>query len=133
MVFFGYSHVQRAGEKPLWPRFPLPLVADALSGGNHLGASCRSLFFFGSRPRARIGALWIAGAAAISMQLIFTICFAADRKAKGLVLLLFPAGVLLITAMMLRAGYRCVKNGGIDWRGTHYPLEQLRAGQRVKF
>jgi glycosyltransferase involved in cell wall biosynthesis len=77
--------------------------------------------------------LWIAGAAAISMQLIFTICFAAERKAKGLVLLLFPVGVLLITAMMLRAGYRCVKNGGIDWRGTHYSLEQLRAGQRVKF
>ena len=77
--------------------------------------------------------LWIAGAAAISMQLIFAVCFVADRKAKGLVLLLFPVGVLLITAMMLHAGYRCVKNGGIDWRGTHYPLEQLRAGQRVKF
>jgi glycosyltransferase involved in cell wall biosynthesis len=77
--------------------------------------------------------LWIAGAAAISMQLVFTVCFAAERKTKILVLLLFPMGVLLITAMMLRAGYRCVKNGGIDWRGTHYPLEQLRAGQRVKF
>jgi hypothetical protein len=47
--------------------------------------------------------------------------------------LLFPVGVLLITAMMLRAGYQCVKNGGIDWRGTHYPLDQLRTGQRVKF
>jgi glycosyltransferase involved in cell wall biosynthesis len=77
--------------------------------------------------------LWIAGATAIGMQLIFTVCFAAERKIKILVLLLFPVGVLLITAMMLRAGYRCLKNGGIDWRGTHYPLEQLRAGQRVKF
>jgi glycosyltransferase involved in cell wall biosynthesis len=77
--------------------------------------------------------LSIAGAAAISMQLIFPVCFAAERKTKGLVLLLFPVGVLLITAMMLRAGYRCIKSGGIDWRGTHYPLEQLRAGQRVKF
>jgi glycosyltransferase involved in cell wall biosynthesis len=77
--------------------------------------------------------LWIAGAAAIVMHLIFTGCFAAERKTKVLILLLFPVGVLLITAMMLRAGYRCIKNGGIDWRGTHYPLEQLRAGQRVKF
>jgi glycosyltransferase involved in cell wall biosynthesis len=77
--------------------------------------------------------LWIAGAAAISMQLIFTGCVAAERKTKVLILLLFPVGVLLVTAMMLRAGYRCVKNGGIDWRGTHYPLEQLRTGQRVKF
>ena len=59
--------------------------------------------------------------------------FAAERKTKVLILLLFPVGMLLVTAMMLRAGYRCVKNGGIDWRGTHYPIEQLRAGQRVKF
>jgi glycosyltransferase involved in cell wall biosynthesis len=77
--------------------------------------------------------LWIAGAAAISMQLIFTGYLATERKTKVLILLLFPVGVLLVTAMMLRAGYRCVKNGGIDWRGTHYPIEQLRAGQRVKF
>jgi glycosyltransferase involved in cell wall biosynthesis len=77
--------------------------------------------------------LWIAGAAAISVQLIFPVCFVADRKNKSLILLLFPVGVLLITAMMLRAGYQCLKNGGIDWRGTHYPIDQLRAGQRVKF
>jgi glycosyltransferase involved in cell wall biosynthesis len=80
-----------------------------------------------------LAALWIAGAAAIIMQLIFTGCFAAERKTKVLILLLFPVGVLLITAMMLRAGYQCLKNGGIDWRGTHYPIDQLRAGQRVKF
>jgi hypothetical protein len=61
------------------------------------------------------------------------VCFLADRKTKGFILLLFPVGVLLITAMMLRAGYQCLKNGGIDWRGTHYPIDQLRAGQRVKF
>jgi hypothetical protein len=41
--------------------------------------------------------------------------------------------MLLITFMMLRAGYKCLKNDGIDWRGTHYSLEQLRAGQRIKF
>jgi hypothetical protein len=77
--------------------------------------------------------LGTAGAVAISMQLIFPVCFLADRKTKGFILLLFPVGVLLITAMMLRAGYQCLKNGGIDWRGTHYPIDQLRAGQRVKF
>jgi glycosyltransferase involved in cell wall biosynthesis len=77
--------------------------------------------------------LWIAGAAAISVQLIFPVCCVADRKTRGLILLLFPVGVLLITAMMLRAAYQCLKNGGIDWRGTHYPIDQLRAGQRVRF
>jgi hypothetical protein len=77
--------------------------------------------------------LWIAGAAAISVHLIFTACFAIERKIKPLILLLFPVGVVLITAMMLRAGYQCLKNGGIDWRDTRYPIDQLRAGQRVKF
>ena len=77
--------------------------------------------------------LWIAGAAAITMQLIFPVLFVAEPQAKSLSLLLFPVGVLMITAMMLRAGFQCLKNGGIDWRGTHYPLDQLRAGQRVKF
>ena len=30
-------------------------------------------------------------------------------------------------------GPQCVGNDGIDWRGTHYPLRQPRADQRVKF
>jgi hypothetical protein len=80
-----------------------------------------------------VAPLWIAGAAAISMHLIFSVSFVAEREMKSLSALLFPVGVLLITAMMLRAGYQCVKNGGIDWRGTHYPVDQLRLGQRVKF
>ena len=78
-------------------------------------------------------ALWLAGAAAVSTQLIFSVFSAAKLDAKWLPLLLFPAGMLLITFMMLRAGYKCLKNDGIDWRGTHYPLDQLRAGQRIKF
>jgi hypothetical protein len=77
--------------------------------------------------------LWLAGVAAISMHMIFAVLFVARRPLERLAVLLFPLGMLLISAMMLRAGYQCVKNGGIDWRGTHYPTDQLRAGQRVKF
>jgi len=80
-----------------------------------------------------VAPLWIAGAGAISMHLIFSVFFVAEQKTKSLSVLLFPVGLFLITAMMLRAGYQCVKNGGIDWRGTHYPVEQLGTGQRVKF
>ena len=76
--------------------------------------------------------LWIAGAAVIGTHLLFSVFYAARLRTKSLALLLFPAGMLLITFMMLRAGYKCLKNDGIDWRGTHYPLEQLRAGQRIK-
>ena len=78
-------------------------------------------------------ALWLAGAAAVSTHLIFSVSTAAKLHEKWLPLLLFPAGMLLITFMMLRAGYKCLKNDGIDWRGTHYSLNQLRAGQRIKF
>jgi glycosyltransferase involved in cell wall biosynthesis len=76
--------------------------------------------------------LWIAGAASIGMQLLFPVFFLGEPQTKSLDLVLFPVGVLMITAMMLRAGYQCLRNGGIDWRGTHYPIDQLRAGQRVK-
>ena len=76
--------------------------------------------------------LWIAGAAAISMHLLFSVFFITKLRTKSFALLLLPVGMLLITFMMLRAGYKCLKNNGIDWRGTHYPLEQLRAGQRIK-
>jgi hypothetical protein len=77
--------------------------------------------------------LWFFGAAAVIVQLMFSVFFVVDEPKKSLSMLLFPVGMLLISAMMLRAGYQCLKNGGIDWRGTHYPIEQLRAGQRVKF
>ena len=55
------------------------------------------------------------------------------KQSETLSLLLFPVGLILISLMMIWAGYKCVRNGGIDWRGTHYSTAELRAGQRVKF
>ena len=43
-----------------------------------------------------------------------------------------PVGLWMIGAMMAHAAWKCLAHNGIDWRGTRYPLEQLRAGQRVK-
>ena len=65
--------------------------------------------------------------------MIFSLFYFYESQAEIASLLLFPAGMLLISLMMLRAGFQCIRNNGIDWRGTHYPLEQLRAGQRLKF
>lgn len=79
------------------------------------------------------GVLSVAAAGAIGMHLVFAVMFAEKKPADSVYLLLFPLGLLLINAMMLRAAYRCLRNQGIDWRGTHYSLAQLRAGQRVKF
>jgi len=77
--------------------------------------------------------LGIAGAAAIGMQLVFSLFCFYESPAEIPILIMFPAGMLLISLMLLRAGFQCVRNDGIDWRGTHYPVKQLRAGQRVKF
>ena len=68
-----------------------------------------------------------------SIHIIFSIFFIRERQSETFRLLLFPIGVLLVSIMMLYAGYKCIRNNGIDWRGTHYPLEKLRQGQRVKF
>jgi glycosyltransferase involved in cell wall biosynthesis len=47
--------------------------------------------------------------------------------------LLLPVGILLIATIMANAAWQCFKNGGVYWRGTLYPLAQLKAGQRIKF
>lgn len=77
--------------------------------------------------------LLLAGAAAITAHGLFSLCCVENRPKDSLSLLLFPFGLVLMGAMMLWAGYKCLKNDGIDWRGTHYSLVQLRQGQRVKF
>jgi glycosyltransferase involved in cell wall biosynthesis len=46
--------------------------------------------------------------------------------------LLLPVGIILIATIMANAALKCFQNSGVFWRGTLYPLEQLRAGQRVK-
>jgi glycosyltransferase involved in cell wall biosynthesis len=46
--------------------------------------------------------------------------------------LLLPFGIIAIATIMANAAWKCFQNRGVFWRGTLYPLEQLRAGQRVK-
>jgi len=46
--------------------------------------------------------------------------------------LLLPFGIILIATIMANAAWKCFQNSGVYWRGTLYPIEQLREGQRVK-
>jgi hypothetical protein len=41
----------------------------------------------------------------------------------------FPLGTLLMVYIMLRATILTYWNQGIVWRGTHYPLAQLRSNR----
>ena len=75
--------------------------------------------------------LSVIGSAAIVAHIWFALVSSTGRR-EAYSRVLFPVGLLLIAAMLWRAGYKCLKKDGIDWRGTHYPLAQLRVGQRVK-
>jgi len=46
--------------------------------------------------------------------------------------LLLPIGIIFIAMIMVNAAWKCFQNSGVYWRGTFYPIDQLRAGQRVK-
>ncbi len=75
----------------------------------------------------------ILGGVAIGIVIVTSIASFKSRRSESLYLLLFSPGLVMISFMFLWSGYRCLKNGGINWRGTHYSLKELRTGQRVKF
>jgi len=77
--------------------------------------------------------LLISGVGALAVVVAFSIHGKSEGARDVLNTLFFPAGLIIIAAMLLHAGRECVKNFGIDWRGTHYSLIELRQGQRVKF
>jgi glycosyltransferase involved in cell wall biosynthesis len=75
----------------------------------------------------------VSGAVPVIALIIFSLSSHQDNGMGRLHILFLPVGIVMLTLMNLWSGYRCIKNGGIDWRGTHYTLNELRAGQRVKF
>ena len=59
-------------------------------------------------------------------------CYARTAAAQKLPLwltLLYPLAAILQTGMLVIAVSRTLIAGGIDWRGTFYPLDQLKANR----
>lgn len=73
-----------------------------------------------------------AAFAALSMNVLLALA-APEKGWKRLPALFIPLGLVLLALMMLNAGLKCAVNGGIKWRGTHYPLKELKKHRRVKF
>ena len=65
---------------------------------------------------------------AIATMILGSVAIMAGRSGAGpfYYALFFPIGTLLFLYIMVRAGVKTLRNGGIEWRGTLYPLEELR-------
>ncbi|MFH1283389.1 MAG: glycosyltransferase family 2 protein [bacterium] len=81
----------------------------------------------------KISHIWIFGV----ISFIFLIAAAAVGKSRyknGFFPSLFiPVGQLIFVLMGLRSVILCKLRGGVIWRGTKYPAEQIYNHQRVKF
>lgn len=76
--------------------------------------------------------LILTGALAWLTNLIITFTIPKESNKEVPFYLLLPIGIMLIATIMANAAWKCFQNRGVFWRGTLYPVEQLRAGQRVK-
>jgi cellulose synthase/poly-beta-1,6-N-acetylglucosamine synthase-like glycosyltransferase len=92
------------------------------------GVAAHGLFFFW--PVAQLflasGAAWLCAVAAVGLMLLVAVDntrFDGGRWWWGM---LFPAGLAVLDYIMLRSLIVTEWQRGIVWRGTHYPLAELR-------
>ena len=53
-------------------------------------------------------------------------------KVRTISIVLFPVSFVMLPLIFLRAAILAIKRNGIQWRGTFYSLEELKANQRMK-
>lgn len=83
---------------------------------------------------ARPDAVLIGAGASASLAVITVAAVLSQgQRREFLAYLCLPAGLVIMSWIMLRSAYLCRRNGGIAWRGTHYSIDELRAGRRVSF
>lgn len=76
--------------------------------------------------------LWGFGIAAYGCLLLYAWAVWAKLRRFTFGMLLIPVGQLILSVILLRSAFSCWQQQGIVWRGTLYPLQQLKDGQRVK-
>lgn len=73
---------------------------------------------------------WVRALAAISVLIAMCFHFGVDvvMRVSPLYCLTLPIGALIFSYMILRSTIVTLRQGGIVWRGTFYPLADLRRG-----
>lgn len=106
----------------LWFTFA-PLLSAAVAAALAMGEGSSGPFGW-----ARLG----AGLAPLLVQIGLMVAgWATQGRRLGVPLsavALYPVGVLLLLAAAWNSAIRALWRGGIEWRGTFYPLEALRSG-----
>jgi glycosyltransferase involved in cell wall biosynthesis len=71
---------------------------------------------------------WVRILAAIGVLIPFAFLFGVDivMHVSPLYSITFPLAAIVFTYMLLRSTIVTIKQGGIYWRGTFYPLDDLR-------
>jgi hypothetical protein len=70
-------------------------------------------------------------AACMTLYLSVAISFYANRKLNGIspfLAILYAPTVLILAWAFLRSMILTIKRGGVIWRGTLYPMAELRRG-----
>jgi len=101
-------------------RFRMEMVLAATLG---LAILCLGPVFFLFCLRTRLPAM-------IALASIAAIYMASTRHSKisPWYAVLFPAGAALFLYSLLRSAWITLREGGVTWRGTFYPLAELRTG-----
>ena len=79
-------------------------------------------------------ALWprLLGAGAVVASAVSAWYYRSRTAGNWWSLFLAPAGGLILLGIVIRSGWKCLRRGGIEWRGTFYPVRKLKEGQRVR-
>jgi cellulose synthase/poly-beta-1,6-N-acetylglucosamine synthase-like glycosyltransferase len=75
------------------------------------------------------GATQLTAAAAVGVVLLLHVATARVQRGSPLLAPLYPAVSLLMVFIMWRSTIVTLARGGIEWRGTHYPLDALRSNR----
>ena len=120
----GLGNLVRGVEKNFFAgaQFRVPMVA----------AQILALFMMNVLPFAGLffGHGWIRGFAAVAVLIAISFHLAVDlvMRVPPLYCLTLPLGALVLAYAVLRSTVITLRQGGIIWRDTFYPLEELRRG-----